>query len=390
MFTLITLILQKSFAIVILLSGRRHLFAVLAVVSSMQGFADPLAVATMALRHQDSYVIERVYGGVLSSRRSSDMGFETSGIIGVVNVDEGDSIAKGDVLISLDDASLQADIRGAKARLTSANANVLAQRAELGLKKLTLQRNQQLSKEGHVSGQRLDELSQQLSVSEAMLLVAQTQISQAEADYRKIQVILDKSVLRAPYDAIVQQRNIDEGSIISPGQTVIRILEQGHVEARVGIPESMVHLLSPSTTYQFVTNNQSIAGRLKATLPRVNETTGTVTALFTLETDQSYLGSLATMQLSVEVNSPGYWVPISAISESQRGLWSVLVVAGPEDSATIEPRLVEIIHQGQDAVFVRGTLLDGELIIPSGVSRVVPGQTVRVEKREPPLSITGR
>jgi RND family efflux transporter MFP subunit len=355
----------------------------------MQGFAEPLAVAAMELDHQDSYVIERVYGGELSSRRSSDMGFETAGIIGRVHVDEGDNIAQGEALISLDDASLQADMNGAKARLASAKANLRAQRAELELKKLTLQRNQQLSKEGHVSGQRLDELSQQLSVSEAMLLVAQTQISQAEADYRKIQVMLDKSVLKAPYDAIVQHRNIDEGSIISPGQTVIRLLERGHIEARVGIPELMVHLLNPSTTYQFSTNNQSIPGRLKATLPRVDETTGTVTALFTLETDQSYLGSLATMQLSVTIQSPGYWVPISAISESQRGLWSLLVLVGPEENATIEPRLVEILHHGKDAVFVRGTLMDGELIIPSGVSRVVSGQTVRVAKRVQPLSITG-
>lgn len=369
---------------------RPYFFAISALLSPLYGFAEPLAVATMVLHQQDSYVIERVYGGEISARRASDMGFETSGIIGKVHVDEGDSIAEGETLISLDDASLQADIGGAKARLASAKANVQAQRAELALKKLTLQRNQQLSEEGHISGQQLDELSQQLTVSEAMLLVAQTQISQAEADYRKIQVMLNKSVLRAPYNAIVQHRSIDEGSIVSPGQTVIRLLEQGHAEARVGIPESMVHLLNPSTTYQFLTNNQSIAGHLKATLPRVNETTGTVTALFTLATNHSFLGSLATMQLSVRVDGPGFWVPISAIAESQRGLWSVLVVAGPGDNATIEPRLVEIIHHGKDAVFVRGTLLDGELIIPSGVSRVVPGQTVRIEKREQPLSITGR
>jgi len=359
------------------------------MVFSMQGSTDPLAVSTMALRHQDSYVIERVYGGELSSRRSSDMGFETSGIIGKVHVDEGDHIAKGEALISLDDASLQADIRGAKARLASAKANLQAQRAELELKKMTLQRNRQLLKEGHVSGQRLDELSQQLNVSEAMLQVAQTQISQAKADFQKIEVMLNKSVLRAPYDAIVQHRSIDEGSIISPGQAVIRLLERGHIEARVGIPESMVHLLNPSTTYQFLTNSQSIDGHLKATLPRVDETTGTVTALFTLDTDQAYLGSLATMHLAVSIPSSGYWVPISAIAESQRGLWSVLVLVGPEESATVEPRLVEIIHQGKNAVFVRGTLMDGELIIPSGVSRVVSGQTVRITKWEKSLSITG-
>lgn len=369
--------------------NRNHLLTTLALIFSIQGFADSLAVTAMTLQHQDSYNIDRVYGGEILSRRASDMGFETAGIIGQVHVDEGDSIDEGEPLISLNDTSLRAEMSGAKARLASAKASLKARRAELELKKLTLQRNQKLSKEGHVSGQQLDELSQQFRVSEAMLFVAKTQVTQAEADIETVQVMLNKSVLRAPYDAIVQHRIIDEGSIVSPGQTVIRLLERDYIEARVGIPESMAHLLSRSTTYKFTAHNQSIAGHLKATLPRVDETTGTVTAVFTLDTDQMYLGGLATMQLSVNVDSPGYWVPISAIAESQRGLWSVLVLTGPEDNATIEPRLVEIIHQGQDAVFVRGTVKDGELIIPSGVSRVVPGQTVRVVKREPPLSIAG-
>lgn len=362
---------------------------VIALFISYLAYADPLSVTTMELQLQQSYTIERSYGGELVSRRASDMGFETSGVIGHVFVNEGDSIAKGEPLISLDTASISADLSGAEARVSSATANLQAKLAELDLARLTLKRSQQLSMDGHVSGQVLDELLQRFRISEAMLLVAQTQVSQAEADYRKVKVMLDKSALKAPYNAIVQLRNIDEGSIISPGQTVIRLLEEGHVEARVGIPEAMVHLLDGETTYLFITNNQSIPGRLKATLPRVDETTGTVTALFTLDSNQTYLGSLATMQLQVEVNSPGFWVPISAISESQRGLWSVLAIDGPDENATIEPRLVEIIHHGQDAVFVRGTLRDGEHIISTGVGRVVPGQTVRVAKREQPLSLTG-
>jgi RND family efflux transporter MFP subunit len=352
-------------------------------------YATPLSVTTMELQLQDSYTIERSYGGELTSRRASDMGFETPGVIGHVFVDEGDSIAKGEPLIALDGASLSADISGAKARVSSAKASLHAKLAELDLARLTLKRSQQLSIAGHVSGQELDELLQRFRISEAMLLVAKTQVSQAEADYRKVEVMLEKSVLKAPYDAIVQLRNIDEGSIISPGQTVIRLLEQGHVEARVGIPEAIVHLLDSETTYLFFTNDQSVPGRLKATLPRVDETTGTVTALFTLDKNQTYLGSLVTMQLQVQVYSSGFWVPISAISESQRGLWSVLAIEGPDENATIESRLVEIIHHGQDAVFVRGTLRDGEHIISSGVGRVVPGQTVRVAKREQPFSLTG-
>jgi len=44
----------------------------------------------------------------------------------------------------------------------------------------------------------------------------------------------------------------------------------------------------------------------------------------------------------------------------------------------VEPRPVEIIYQGTDQAFVRGTLADGDAVIRAGLQRVVPGQFVRL------------
>ncbi|MFN3237356.1 MAG: hypothetical protein ACE37D_09865, partial [Pseudomonadales bacterium] len=117
---------------------------------------------------------------------------------------------------------------------------------------------------------------------------------------------------------------------------------------------------------------------------------GTVTTQFILDADDLFGGSLAVLNLSVPVAAEGYWVPISALAESQRGLWSVLVVEpASEGEHTVESRLVEILHRGDRAVYVRGTLQDGDLIVASGTGRIVPGQSVSIAQTQPGLTPGG-
>ena len=61
-------------------------------------------------------------------------------------------------------------------------------------------------------------------------------------------------------------------------------------------------------------------------------------------------------------------------------------VAGYTSMTPEQARLVEVIHRGDDAVYVRGTLREGELVIVDGTARIVPGQGVRVTRSENPVA----
>ena len=345
--------------------------------------AELLSVSTIKIRKDDSYEIQRIYGGQLQSRRTSNMGFESTGIVSEVLVSEGDLVKAGDILIRLDQSAAQAELDGEIAQEATASANLSAQIAQLELSKITLIRNKKLSENGHVSSQLLDELDQKNRIARANVKVAQTQLLTAKANVSRAKVIFDKKEMRAPYEAIIQDRLLDEGSIVSPGMTAMQLVENGHIEAQVGIPEPMVRFLSDTETYFFLVNQQHIPGRLKTLLPSVDNVTGTVTAVFTLDRKDLYAGSLVEMNLTVRILESGFWIPLTSLAESQRGLWSVLVVGDDilENSSKVESRLVEVIYRGKDAVYVRGTLNDGEQIIDSGTGRVVSGQSVRVAKQ---------
>lgn len=344
--------------------------------------ADAMSVSTLQLIRSESYDLSRVYGGQLRYRRSSQMGFETPGVIGQVHVNEGDQVSAGTTLVTLDQSAILAQLEGALAEVDTARAMVRAQQAQLELSRSTLRRNEALSEDGHISKQLLDELRQQSTIQQANLGVTETQLKSADARAQQLAVQYKKTTLSAPYDARVQTRHLDEGSIVSPGVPAITIVENGNLEATIGLPQNMIGGLMIGNSYEFMVNNQQVPGKLKAILPSLDAVTGTVTALFTMDSEVLFGGSLAELNLRVTVEESGFWVPVSALAESQRGLWAVMVVKEqPSGESTVETRLVEVIHRGSNAVYVRGTLEDGDLIVDSGTGRIVPGQNVRVAAR---------
>lgn len=340
--------------------------------------ADNLAVNVIKIREQPTYQLQRVYAGQLENSRTSRPGFEFGGVVQRVHVAEGDRVAEGDLLLNLDPSALEAELNGALAELETARASVIAQQAQTELSEASLRRIEDLVARGHVSAQELDERRSQNRVDVANGLVHEARLRAAIAAVEVVRANLAKMKIVAPFTGIVQQRLIDEGSIAAPGQPVLILVEDGRLEARIGVPESMVHLLQGGTGYSLRVRDRLVPATLKAVLPVADAATATVTALFWTGGQGLFAGTLCELVLDAEVAEPGFWLPMNALSESQRGLWSVLAVREVSGVATVEPRLVEILHRGADSVFVRGTLADNDLVVAGGTSRIVPGQRVRV------------
>ncbi|HUS38675.1 MAG TPA: hypothetical protein VMX74_04455, partial [Pirellulales bacterium] len=134
-------------------------------------------------------------------------------------------------------------------------------------------------------------------------------------------------------------------------------------------------------THNLIVNQRSYHADDVKLLPKLDPTTRTQTAVFQLSfaTSQELVpGQLVRLELTKTVSQGGFWVPHTALLESQRGLWSVYVV-GRETAAgltTARRQDVEALHTDSDRVLVRGTLRTGDQIITSGVHRIVPGQAI--------------
>jgi multidrug efflux pump subunit AcrA (membrane-fusion protein) len=84
------------------------------------------------------------------------------------------------------------------------------------------------------------------------------------------------------------------------------------------------------------------------------------------------------IRLSVRTVEPvrGVWVPVSALTERERGLWSVYVARSEGSDWLAQPDTVEVIHAAGEEVYVRGGLRDGDRVILDGLHRLTPGQRV--------------
>lgn len=336
-----------------------------------------LPVTVSPLKQTDSYEVSARYAGRIAARRSSNLGFERSGLLASVSVDEGAIVSKGDVLASLDTRSL-------KAQLAQAQASEREASARLALSNVTVNRQKQLLARNNVSQQRYDE-------ARFNRQAVQAQLAAAQANIRSLEVALDLATIKAPYDGHVVARLVDEGTVVNPGQPIFRLLEDAHLEARIGVPPTVISDLSVGTIYQVEVRGELYPAALSDVLSEVDIETRTVMAIFLVEAPfaQVRAGELARVSISQTVQQPGFWVPLEALTEGRRGLWALFVVSpdtatgddaaqAPKNAGVLERRTVQLLHTEADRAFVRGTLRDGDTYVSEGTHRLAPGQRVRV------------
>jgi len=335
--------------------------------------AADLNVEVIQVQKFSSYTSLRVYAGRTLASRVAQLGFKQGGEIDSVLVNIGDRVSQGQKLASLDTLSLRAKFRQAAAEVSLAKANVVAQEANTQLAQNTERRFRKLREQGHAAQQTYDEINLSLRVKLAQLNVARANLERAIAAQQAVEVSLSEANIIAPFTGTIQSRLLDEGSQIRPGEAILRLVEEAHREAHIGVPASLSASLYPGTTYTVRWNNSDHAAILLAVLPEIDPATRTHTAVFKLLDLSIPLGAVVELTHSEEVPAEGYWLPLSALTEADRGLWGVYVI---NSAAIVERRLVEIVHSESRRVFVRGTLSPNDNVVATGVQRIVPGQKV--------------
>lgn len=335
----------------------------------------PISVETVTVALQGDFALDETFTGLITPRRTSQLGFTGSGRIDRLSVDVGDEVEEGATLGRLDTRSLRAQLAAAEAQID----DVIASR-ELALR--TVDRQRTLRDQGHVSQQLVDEASAQASSADARLDVAR-----AQADTLRVQI--DLSRIRAPFAGTITQRYFDEGAIAPPGSPIFELVETGALEARIGVPVSTLDALEPGEVYTLSVAGQDVPATLRSVTGVVDMRQRTVTTVFdVVEPGSVAAGAVARLPMERAIEEHGIWVPVSALTASSRGLWSVLVAGSADTGGWVaETRLVEIIHTDGPRAFVRGALNDGDQVIIDGLHRITPGQSVT--PREGQLAVSG-
>lgn len=385
-----------------------------------QSAADLLPVETLTVELTESYQVSRYYTGEVVARRASELGFERAGELVELNVEQGDRVTQGMPLAKLDTRNLEAQRQALLAQKAQAEAvlaeleagpraeDIAAARAavkdlqeQLALEQTRRQRREYLYSEGAIAKEQLDEvafnaealaarLDQAQSRLEELLVGTRTEsiaaqraaVQQLTARIQDLDISIDKSTIKAPFDGTVAARRVDEGTVVSAGQAVVRLVENNAPEVEIGVPVEVAAQLQPRMQRQVRIGETPYPAEVSAIVPEIDPATRTQTVVLKLAPSAVFRvapGQVARLEVTQATAEAGYWLPTTALVRGDRGLWSVYaLVATPDANGDrVERRDVEVLHTAGDAVFVRGTLQPGDLIIKSGTQRIVPGQLVR-------------
>lgn len=323
----------------------------------------PISVETIQAQLEPAFKADEKFTGIVSPRRTSQLGFSGGGRIASIQADVGDKVAAGTALATLDTRSL-------RAQLASAEAVVSEARAAFQLAETTVDRQIALLEKGHVSSQVVDEARAQSNTAQARIAAAK-----ANADTLRVQI--DLARIKAPFSGTITARMADEGAIAGPGLPLFELVETDVLEARIGLTAALADTLDIGGVYDLTSNQGVSEATLRSVTGVIDTSNRTVTTIFDINDANSVsAGAVVRLGMEREIDESGLWLPVSALTEADRGLWSVYKARRDGDIWLAEPGIVEILHQDGERVFVRGSIRDGDRVIVDGLQRITPGQPV--------------
>jgi RND family efflux transporter MFP subunit len=283
--------------------------------------------------------------------------------------------------------------------ITVAQAKVRDIQQQLKLEQLKSSRREYLYGEGAIAREELDQiafnqkaLAERLIASQSNLAelnngtrveqinAQQAAVDRLSAEIEDLDITIAKSILKSPFDGIVSARNLDEGTVIQAGQSILRLVEDAQPKVKVGLPILVANKMQSGSEQQVTIEDKKYSATVNSILPEVNPATRTRTVVLKLSTTATTQVSpkqIARLNVTQTNKTDGYWLPMTALVKGDRGLWSCYaVVVNNSSPSKVERRLVEVLETDGERVLVRGTLKEGDAIVAEGTQRLVPGQLI--------------
>ncbi len=321
----------------------------------------PLVTTAEAERHPMQRWL--TVGGTLVARHELLIGTESPGMrIDSVLVDEGDWVAKGQILARLDTAVLQAQLRHAAAVAEDASSAAASAAADF-------ERVDGIRGTGAIS---LEQVSQRRAAARSTA----ARLAAAEAEIGEIKARIAQGELRAPADGVIIMRSAEPGAITTAGEPLFRLIEGGLVQFDAQVPQDALQQLTPGLEAKVrigaPDQEALVAGRVRAIAPTLDPQSRLGIVHIDLPLDPRLRPGAFVQGRILLSRAAALSMPRSAIL-SQDGESFVYVVEGSH----ARRRIVETGATEQGEVEIRKGLAAGEHVILSAGAFLHDGQAVR-------------
>jgi len=291
--------------------------------------------------------------GTLRANESVALTSEASGKVTSIQFEEGSRVEEGELLLTINDAELQAQRKRLEYQLELAEDR--------------RQRQERLLGEGGVSQETYDQTVNEVNVLESELELVEAQI--------------EKTEVRAPFDGTIGLRTVSTGSYISP-QTQIAMLQSiDPIKIDLSVPEKHASRIQAGAPISFTVRGSEARyqGRVYAVEPQIDANTRSLRLRARAANASRALrpGAFADITVVFDTIEDAITVPAFAVLPELGGQ-QVFVAEGGQ----AQPRSVETGVRTDSTVQLTSGLAVGDTVITSGIQQLRPGLPIRIQNVE--------
>lgn len=300
--------------------------------------------------------------GTTRANETVRLSTSVTGKIREINFDDGQQVAEGDILVVLDTAEEEAQLKAAQA--------VLAER------RLAFDRSRRLESEQFATTAQLEE--------------RRAAMQEAEAQIEAIKARIADRTIRAPFSGLVGLRNISVGALVAPGDLITTLDDLSVIKLDFSIPATYLRILRPGlpvVAKASAFENEPFSGALRSVGTQVDPVSRSVVVRALVPNPDGTLrpGLLMTVEL---FKNPRQALVIPEGALIPRGQSNSVLVVDEAAGGKAVRREVVIGARRLGEVEILNGLSEGEKVITHGTMSVRPGQAVTimtVQEQEQPL-----
>lgn len=326
-----------------------------------------------------------------------------SGKITQVNVNLGDQVTPGQLLVMQDTKDVDATLAQNEAALRQATADTIASDVSFNTSYQKAQSDYQLSVSeyqryktlygvGGVSKEALDKQEQQMAAAKSTVDSYTKQIvggnaasvasKQAASDKEQgvidsLQIQKNDMIIRAPRAGVIGFRQAEVGMMAQPGQELLSIVDNSNIYVDCAVSEQDIGQIAMGTPVSISLESlgKSYTGKVIYISPAMDPKTQTFTVRMSLDNrdDSIKTGMFARTDINVVLRQQTLFVPKEAVV-SLNGTNRVFVI---DDKNQVSERTVQLGLRNDKYVEILSGVNEGEKVAITNLSRIKAGMNVK-------------
>ncbi len=374
---------------------------------TLQNPPTPVGVASVQMYQSGS---EIRYSANIVPYAQVDVAFKSGGYVETIrqvkgadgrtrDLQQGDRVSKSMILAQVrqEDYVIKADqartqLSQAKWSLESAKSQLTKAEAALNHSQLDFTRAKNLFDTQSLTKSDFDTATTRLASDQANVSAAksqadalQAQVGTAEQALKIAELSLSDATLKSPMHGVVLARNIEIGTLATPGATAFVLADVRSVKAVFGVPDTMMERVKLGTRQTIAA--EAVPGELEGVITAISPSADPKSRTFSVEVTipnprgQLNPGMIATLTLAaVQPTAPVPVIPLSAVIRSTQNPdgYAVFVVEDQAGKSLARIRNVELGEAYGNMIGVKAGLNLSERVITTGATLVKDGWQVQI------------